>query len=410
MFADYKTVYKNSNFMYLWISQILSQVTINIMNFILLIRIFTLTGSSLATSFLWISFALPAIFAGPIGAAMVDLMSKRKILIITNLLQAFTLFLLAIFHSQSFYLLFAAVFLYSLFNQFYVPAESAFLPSILNKKNYAKANALFFITQQGAIIVGFGMAGVLLRFVGFQNIIYFSSIMMALAFLSVSFLPEIKIREKLSRDFEENVLIFFRKIYEGYLFIKSQHKILLPFILLITLQILVSVVIINVPVLATEIVKINTNLSGAVIVIPVGIGSIIGALLLPKLLLRGIRKRRIIETSLFTMALSVFLTVFLIPELTIIYRILITSMLTILVGMSFVGIMIPAQTYLQEVTPGGMRGRVFGNFWFLVTIATILPVILSGTIVEIFGVRLLFTILAGIVFAGFVFLRRYQSV
>src|SRR3989344_7025354 len=123
MFAEYKAVLKNSNFIYLWSSQILSQVTINIMNYLLLIRIFNLTGSSLATSFMWVSYALPGIFAGPIGAAAVDLISRRKILMTTNIFQALSILILVFFHQQSFYLLFVTVFMYSLFNQFYIPAE-----------------------------------------------------------------------------------------------------------------------------------------------------------------------------------------------------------------------------------------------------------------------------------------------
>ena len=409
MFAEYKAVLKNSNFIYLWSSQILSQVTINIMNYLLLIRIFNLTGSSLATSFLWVRYALPGIFAGPIGAAAVDLISRRKILMTTNIFQALSILILVFFHQQSFYLLFVTVFMYSLFNQFYIPAESASLPSLVSKKKLPLANSLFLITQQGAIILGYGIAGILQKMLGFETSLYLTASLMALAFISVSFLPEIKSDVKLPQSFEENVILFFKKIYEGYLFIKSQNKILIPFLLLIALQIIVSVVVINVPVLATEIIKISVNLAGAVIIVPVGIGAIIGALVIPKLLQKGIRKRKTIEISLFLMSLSVILIMFLVPELSYALRITFTFILTSFVGMSFVGIMIPSQTYLQEVTPGGMRGRVFGNFWFLVTIATILPVILSGTIAEIFGVRLLFTILAGIVFAGYIFLRRYKN-
>ncbi|MEK7111745.1 MAG: hypothetical protein AAB875_00295, partial [Patescibacteria group bacterium] len=74
---------------------------------------------------------------------------------------------------------------------------------------------------------------------------------------------------------------------------------------------------------------------------------------------------------------------------------------------SLVGILIPAQTFLQEATPGGMRGRVFGNFWFLVTIATIVPVIFSGTITELLGIRSLFLILGGLSVAGLMFSRKF---
>ncbi|HET7098975.1 MAG TPA: hypothetical protein VFI61_01935, partial [Patescibacteria group bacterium] len=124
---DYKSLLKNSKFMYLWISQLLSQVTVNMMNFLLLARLFTVTGSSIATSLLWLAFALPAIFFGPIGAATVDLVSKRKMLMVTNLLQALTIFSFIFIQQQSIFILYFIVLAYSFFNQFYVPAESASL-------------------------------------------------------------------------------------------------------------------------------------------------------------------------------------------------------------------------------------------------------------------------------------------
>lgn len=201
-----------------------------------------------------------------------------------------------------------------------------------------------------------------------------------------------------------------KKIYEGYQFIKSKRSILFPFLLLIALQIVVSVVVVNVPVLAQDVLEISLNLAGVAIVVPVGIGAIMGAIAIPKILKKGVRKKKIIENALFYMSFFVFLMIFVSPLFSFLYRLIFSFIVTIGIGLSFVGVMIPAQTYLQEVTPGGMRGRVFGNFWFLTTIATIFPVIFSGTITEIFGVRILFTILLFIIFAGFVFSRRYEHV
>lgn len=415
MFSEYKAVYKNSKFSFLWFSQIFSQVTINLLNYLLLIRIFLVTGSSLATSFLWVSYALPAIFAGPIGAASVDFVSKRKVLMYANAAQAITILMLAIFHPGRFYLIFASVFIYALFNQFYVPAEQASVPALVPKSQLAFANGLFFITQQAALIFGFGVAGILNKFIGFEKSLFLASGMLALAFISVSFLPKLNPTQKLKafnsgRAWEEAILLFFKKIYEGYIFIKSKKQILFPFLLLIAMQIVVSVVIVNVPVLATQVLDISLNLAGIAIVVPVGIGAVLGAITIPKLLKKGLRKRKSIETSLFAMSLFVFLLVFLVPQFGFPIRTILTFLTTVAVGVSFVGIMIPAQTYLQEVTPGGMRGRVFGNFWFLTTIATILPVILSGTIVEIFGVRMLFATLLVFVFTSFVISRRYSHV
>jgi MFS family permease len=84
---DFKFL-KKSKFVYLWTSQVLSQLAINIMNFLLLIRLYERTGSSIATSFLWVAYALPAILIGPIAAASVDLFDRRKMLIAANLMQS----------------------------------------------------------------------------------------------------------------------------------------------------------------------------------------------------------------------------------------------------------------------------------------------------------------------------------
>src|SRR4030042_2096834 len=156
MSKDYRTIFKNKSFLYLWSSQIFSQLSINILNFILLIKIYSETKSSIATSFLWVSYAIPAIIIGPIAAASVDIIDKRKMLIITNLLQCLTIFFFAFISEQSLFLLYGIVIVYSFLNQFYIPAEQSSLPAIVEKKSLALANSLFFITQQISLIVGFG--------------------------------------------------------------------------------------------------------------------------------------------------------------------------------------------------------------------------------------------------------------
>ena len=77
---DYKPLLKNFDFLKLWGSQVLSQLTIQIMNFVLILLLFTQTGSTIATSMLWVTVALPAILVGPFGAAASDMFNRRKLL------------------------------------------------------------------------------------------------------------------------------------------------------------------------------------------------------------------------------------------------------------------------------------------------------------------------------------------
>lgn len=407
MVDEFRPLIRNSRFIAVWVSQILSQLTINIMNFLLLIRLFAITGSSIATSLLWVAYALPAILIGPIAAASVDMVDRRKMLMVTNLAQSLTIFTYAFLHESRFFLLYGIAFIYSLLNQFYVPAEAASIPSVVPKKYLAYANGLFFLTQQGALVVGFGVAGILNQILGYTNSLYLCAAFLFLAFISVSFLPKLKVDEKVPKGLEEAIIGFFTRISEGYYFIKEHRYILLPFVLLMAIQVATAMVVVNVPLLAKEILAISINSAGTLIIVPAGIGAGLAGFFIPKVLRNGVRKKRVIEYSLMALGLLLLILGFVIPELGGGTRTILGSLSVFAIGFSLVGIIIPAQTFLQEATPGGMRGRVFGNFWFLVTIATILPVIFSGTITELLGIRSLFLILGGLAVTGLIFSRRF---
>lgn len=409
MIEEYRPLLKNTKFVNLWASQILSQFTIHIMNFLLITRLFEITGSTIATSFLWIAYALPAVIIGPFAAASVDIFDKRKLLMITNLAQSGAILTYALIHEVRFFLIYGVAFTYAFLNQFYVPAELASLPALTPKKELAHANSLFFITQPIAIVAGFGTGGLLLSILGFTKALFLCSGLLFFAFLSVSFLPEIRAAAALPKRFEKRFIKFFQRIIEGYQFIKENHAILAPLLILIGFQIALTVIIVNVPIIAADIMKIDIKQGGLLVVVPAGIGAGAGALLTPRLLLSGWRKKRAIETFLMMLSLLLFAFAFVVPQLGASIRVPMGIFAIFLAGLCFVGVIIPAQTYIQEVTPGGLRGRVFGNYWFLVTIATIFPVIFSATITELFGIKFLLLILAGVALIAYSSSKRYAQ-
>ncbi len=361
-------------------------MTVNIMNFLLLARLFNSTGSSIATSLLWVSYALPAIFFGPIGAGIVDLFDRRKILIFSNLIQALIVFMYIFSHSYSIFLLFAVVTGYSFMNQFYVPAESAALPSVVNKKVLAKANSIFFITQQLAVLIGFGFAGILEKLIGFKGSLILCSIFLFMATTSVYFLPKLTVTSKVKIDWENVLNNLFSHILDGYRFIKHNGNILYPLGLLFVIQAGLAVITANLPQFAKEIFSVSSNYIGLLVVVPAGIGALFGSIFLNKVALNKIRKKKIIETGLLLLALSLLVL--------ILAPIYFSSIAVLILGVGFAFINITTITYLQQVTPLFLRGRVFGNLWFLVTIASILPVIFSGVVSEFFGTKTLLTIIA----------------
>ena len=407
MLRDYKSVIKNKKFKYIWISQIFSQLTINIMNFVLLIRLFEVTGSAISTSLLWVAYALPAILVGPFASAVVDLVDKRKMLIFTNLFQALVILIFGFAANSSIFFLYEVVFLYSLLNQFYVPSETSTLAFVLKKDKLVHGNSLFFITQQGSLVVGFALAGLLNAFLGFNNTIFLCSAFLFIAFLSTLFLPSLKSENEIPKGFETAVFGFFKHISNGYAFIKSERKVLTPVLLLIGFQVALQVVIVQFPTLAKNILNIPLNSAGIYMLVPAGIGAVFGALFIPKILKRDVRKKTLIDIALLAMAISLIFLTFVIPLFSYIVRFILSFLSVVVMGFSFVAILVPSQTFLQESTPSELRGRVFGNFSFLVITISVLPVVFSGSIVEIFGIKSLLLLLSVFIFVVYGFSKKF---
>lgn len=407
MLAEFKPLIRNHKFIFLWVSQVLSQITINIMNFILIIKLFETTGSTIATSLLWVAYAVPAMVIGPFAAASVDMFDRRKMLMVTNLLQSLTIVLYVFIHDIRLFLVYGVAMAYSFMNQFYVPAELASLPTLVKKPLLPQANGLFFLTQQAALILGFGAAGILSQTIGFEKTLYLCASFIFFAFLSVSLLPSMRSRHKVPRDVERAISKFYKQVIIGYRFIRGNKLILAPFLLLLTLQSSSAVVVVNIPALATQILNVEASSAGYYVVVPAGVGAAIGTLVVSKLLKRGWRKLRAIESFLALITLLFFVTIFVLPRITDIRRLVLGITVIMFIGMSFVGVLIPSQTFLQEVTPVRLRGRVFGNFWLLGTIFSVIPVIFSGTITELFGARILLSLLAAIALVALIFSKKY---
>ena len=219
-----------------------------------------------------------------------------------------------------------------------------------------------------------------------------------------------KPKEQLTGHFTKVLKSFFDTIVEGYKFITKNKDVLFPLLILLALQSALGIVVVSLPVIAVQILNISVNYSGVSIVVPAGIGALLGAFYVPRLIKQGWRKKTIIESALGLITFSLLTISLGVPLLPVLLRVMATSILIVATGFSFVGINIPALTFLQEATPEWFRGRVFGNLWFLTTLVTILPVLFSGAISQIFGVRTLLTLMAvGTLLALIYSMRRGQD-
>lgn len=369
--------------------------------FVLIIRVFEATGSSIAVGLLMAIFTLPSLILGIFTGVFVDRWSKRKILVMTNLLQALVI-LSFLGVGEKIWPIYTLIFLYSLVDEFFNPAEASLLPTLVSKKQLPAANSLFFLTVHGALIVGYSIGGPVIRFFGPRAPFLLGSVFLGLAALVVSFLPHDRSNNKNNHNGFEGV---WEELKEGYLFIKKRKKILYPFLFYNATQMIVVSTAVLFPQFSQEVLKIDLYDAGMFLVIPAGLGALSATLLLGRVIpLFG--RRLTILGALLGAGISILGLALLVAKISPpTYP---AAIILYLLGLFMVLVTAPVIAFLQESTPFDFRGRIFGGLSAIVTWSVGLPVLLSATIADLFGVTRVLTIAGLITLAIFFYLRREE--
>lgn len=394
----FKNLLKNPNFLKLWSSQLLSQLTINLVNFLIIARIFEATKSTLAISLLWVAWCVPALIFGPVAGAVVDSFSRRRMMIATNFLQALSIAFYFIV-SRNVYALYIIVFLYSAFDQFYSPAQQSSVPWLVKKELLPAANGIFLLTQQASLLAGFGLGGIFLALFGTNVAIALAAAYLLLATLAVYLLPPDQLPK---RKFLADLDVFWKELRRGFEFVKDQPPVWLPLLLIIGSQVFVTIVGVILPAFIRKSLDMEFSRATLLLIIPGGLGALTTTYFLPRVL-PLMRKMTVIQVGLLLggLALGLFALLPLLP----VPKVILAVPIAICLGVSIAAVTIPAQTLLQEKTPEWFRGRVYGSLGFLMTIATAIPVLLSAALTDLLGSGTLLGILAVLILAGFVFTR-----
>src|SRR5260221_5209283 len=153
----------NRSFLFLFLAELVSQIAMNMMNFILILVAFTLTTSNTAVSGIVLSFTIPAIFFGILAGVYVDRKNKKKILLLTNILRGLLLVLLAFVHEKLLFV-YAISFFIATITQFFIPAETPMIPILVKKDALLSANALFGLALYGSLLIAYALSGPFLSF------------------------------------------------------------------------------------------------------------------------------------------------------------------------------------------------------------------------------------------------------
>jgi len=400
--SNYSSVLKNKNFIKLWLTQFLSIFVVSLLNFVLIVRIFENTHSSTAIAVFWVIYNLPTVLLGLFAGVFIDYWSKRKVLLLTNLLQSAAAFLYLSLGNRL-WPIYGVVFLYSLIDEFFRPAQEASLPSFVKKENLPFANGVMLFSLQGAGILGYTLSGPLMRWLPAHNIFFLGSVLLLFGALAAALLP--KDPPANHRNSSHNGLIgLLDDLKAGCLLIIKERKIWGPILLMMLTGAITTLVVVLAPAITQDIFSIDLRDIGILMVPPAAVGAILTNLVTDRLM-KTVGRVRLTRWGFGLAGFYFLLLPFWSAGLTA--KLVFITISSFLTGMVLVIINVFPKTAIQENTPLDNRGRVFGALRTLISAASAVPMVLGAALADLLGLRWVIGVTGAIVLlTSFYLLRR----
>ncbi|HBQ50812.1 TPA: hypothetical protein DD690_02425 [Candidatus Daviesbacteria bacterium] len=417
---SFASVLGNRGFLNLWINQILVQLSYNSLNFALIIWVFKLTDSSMAVAVLLLAVYLPAVLLGLFTGVLVDLIDRKKIIMLIDFFLCLSFFSL-IFLKDSYPAILAVAFFVNALGQFYAPAEASAIPLIVKRPQLLVANSFFSITLYSSFLLGFGLAGPFINHFGINMVFVAGGIFLGLAFFLAFTFPSIRAKpdeqgKKLvlalkKRDYHKIWEVGLYEMVETANLIRGKLPVASSILILAGVQMVIGVLAVLMPGLLEKSLHIKATDASYVLVIPLGLGIISGGLILSRIGYLLVRRKLVAKAILFGGLLFFLIGIapIISPAIKHLPRPIplpffyqpplsaVVAFSSFLLGLVMVSILVPSQTVLQENTPAGGRGKVFSVLGVIMAGLSLIPVLLSGILADIFGTAPIFIALGVVI-------------
>ncbi len=187
----------NLNFALYWLSWTLGQMTQAAFLFALTLQAYKLTRNEVAAGVANSMHTLPLLLFMLLAGVITDRVSRRKTLMVVNILRTAVLIAIAMAISSRAIrveYLYAASFLFGLGNSFNIPSHQAFMPTLVEKNDYMPANTLLALIYRGALVFGAVIGNELIRRVSLANTFFLLATFCTIATLCLMF---ISVKEQL---------------------------------------------------------------------------------------------------------------------------------------------------------------------------------------------------------------------
>jgi MFS family permease len=376
---------RQRNFALLWFAGLISLIGDWMLMIGLPIYVYILTRSTLATSTMFIAEIVPRLALGSVAGVFVDRWNRKRIMVITNLLLALGLLPLLLLHSITWlWVVYVVAFLESAISQFFIPAESALLPRLVDEEHLVSANSLGSLSSNAARLIGPPLGGIVAGLLGLNGVALLDAASFLVAAMLIAFiaLDARAVKTSTASDTLANPWIkVWREWLAGLRLVKQERNIYGVFILLAITSLGEGVFGV------LFVVFVNKILHGGALQIgwlmgAQAVGGLIGGIFI------GYVTRKVSPAHLIGFGAISFgfidLVIFNYPRFYPAF--LIALILFVLVGIPGVGMLTGVNTLLQTAVTDEYRGRIFGAVGTTSALLMLLGTTLAGVLGDLLGV------------------------
>lgn len=354
----------NRNYLLLLQGQFISRIGANLFLFAMALFVKNETQSASLMGVMMMVAALPGVILGPIAGTVVDRYSRRKIVILCDLLNSLAVFAFAVFvyfNPGATKLSIGALMVIAVFNgiinSFFLPAIAAAIPDIVPHDKLAAANSLGQLTLQLSLFLGQGVGSFLYSILATAVIAFINGCTYLYAGISKIFIKIPQHIPEKSREWRDQLKHFKQDLIVGLKYVWKIKGLKIAVLISALLSFFSAPIVILIPFFIQNSLKVGDQWYGILVTI-MGVGSLVGYLLTGVVKIEPRRR-------------GLLMIIFMILNSTLYGFLGLTTHLSVAIGILFAAgvlsgfITVNITVIMQIKTPTEIRGRVFA---FLATI------------------------------------------
>ncbi len=370
--AGLREVLKRPQFVKLWIGQIISSVGDRFTQMALLGLLIGSSQMEYEMSRITFFSLLPALLFGNLAGALLDRLSRRRVMVASDVLRALLVGAMAwVAADQTLHhpaLLYTFMFVIGICSAFFAPARLAIVPALVEPHQLQAANALVSGTGTMATLIGTYLAGVVVEGVGTQMSFTINAATYLVSAIAIGLIrvSETHLQPTIAHPRSSSILMDARDAM-NYL---RHHSLARQAIgLSVALSFLSSFFYVTLISLGVRHFGLSTGGVGLFLAV-LGFGMVAGSLSAPYVA-RFVKSTRILANGFVVIALTSLLLAGASSSI-------MASILLFILGMANEIIVVTLDTLLQRITPDRFRGKLFGLRTALTTAMFLGPLLASG--------------------------------